>query len=432
MSQLPAARILSITPNSKDPVPTERYVRLLVIVALTLLLILLGYIVYRFLALIHHTVLMFSLAALLAYALDPIVEVVRHNVPWPWEKKRGPDAPPLRHYPRWMGVLTVFLVLFSVTGIGIYALGRESLHQAETLSRERETIQANALARVADMDERLKRHGVPLNIENTVEHPPEQVQEWGQAFGRASLGFAEHLSRGAVEGIVLLIITAYFLLFSEHLRAATTRAAPVRLQGYLSWWQDEVNRILGGFVRGQALLALFIGSLATLLCLALQLRFWLLIGLFVMAASLIPVIGSLIGAIPASLSAVLTPHATFNPTLTVILVCLGFVIINETGSKILYPRLVGRALGLHEVPVLFSLLAGFELGGITGVLFAAPLLALTIATGRILYAIWMQLPPESLQRPQVPEASTGGVGEKSETVKTEAAPGITTDATQAG
>jgi len=71
-----------------------------------------------------------------------------------------------------------------------------------------------------------------------------------------------------------------------------------------------------------------------------------------------------------------------------------FVAINEIGGKVLYPKLVGSALGLHEVVVLFVLFAGLEINGIVGTLFAAPVAALVIVTAVHLYRLWSDLPDE--------------------------------------
>jgi predicted PurR-regulated permease PerM len=174
------------------------------------------------------------------------------------------------------------------------------------------------------------------------------------------------------------------------------RNAPAALRPYVEQWQDDVSRILGGFVRGQLVLALIMGTAAGLSCLLLGLQLWLLIGIFVVLAALIPVVGPYLGAIPAVISAALSQHGHFSPTVRVVAVIVVFFIINEFGSKVLYPRLVGAALGLHEIIVLFALLAGFEVGHLPGVLFAAPLLALSIVTVTHLYRFWQGLPPLSL------------------------------------
>jgi predicted PurR-regulated permease PerM len=170
-------------------------------------------------------------------------------------------------------------------------------------------------------------------------------------------------------------------------------------------WQRDANRILGGFVRGQFILAILIGTCAAISLLLIGVHLWLVIGLFVVVASLIPVFGPYIGAIPAVIAA-LVEKTHFTPVAGAVIVVLLFVVLNEAGSKILYPRLVGHALNLHEVVVLFVLFAGLEINGIIGTLFAAPIAALTIVSVVHLYRFWQELPEESIADETEREAKT--------------------------
>ena len=242
----------------------------------------------------------------------------------------------------------------------------------------------------------LAERGVPFSLSDTVQHPPESVRTWESNVAKSSVKAVSEVSRALLEGTVVILIAVYLLLFSEEMRGLTAGLFPDRVRPYFSRWQDDVNRILGGFVRGQAILALVLGAAAAIVCGLLGLRFWILIGAFVTVASLIPVVGPYLGAIPAILSAILTQHGSLSPGLRVGIVIVLFILINEAGSKILYPRLVGKALGLHELLVLFVLLAGFEVGGIVGVLFAAPLTALVSCTLVQAYRFWKGESPESL------------------------------------
>ena len=399
------------TPTVSAPIPTERYVRLLVVTSVTLLLLFCAYLTTRVLALIHHTVLLFALGGLTAYALDPIVEIVRGNISL---KRRPVSAPPLKKRPRWLGVVAVFAVLFGALGTGTYLLGREAVHQATVLSRDKEQIQTNIRAELGRADTWLSARGIPISVTQIVDDPPPNVRAWGEEVAKRSLTIATDASKFLVEGIIVLLIAVYFLLFSEEMRATSLRALPERLRPYANQWQNDVNRILGGFVRGQAVLALVLGASAGAACGLLGLRFWLLIGVFVTFASLVPVIGPYIGALPAIISALLTQTGLLHnvPGVRVALVVLVFFVINEAGSKVLYPRLVGRALGLHEVLVLFALLAGFEIGGITGVLFAAPLTALAAVSVAQLWRLWTHEPPVNVAA----VAAAGGEEAKAEGV----------------
>jgi predicted PurR-regulated permease PerM len=392
--------------------PLDRYLRLLIVTTLFLLWTLAAYLALRVLASIRHTVLLFALGGLLAYALDPIVEIVRGNAPIPRLFRR--NQPPVmgRKHPRWLGVLAVFGVLLLVFGSGTFLLGREAIHQATVLSANRDEISENFQRELDRADQNLAARGIPFSLRKTYDNPPERVREWGKAIAASGVTVATDVSRFAVEGIVVFLIAVYFLIFSEEMREAMTNALPESLRPYASQWQNDVNRILGGFVRGQAILALVLGAGSAVICALLGLRFWLLIGAFVVVASLIPVLGPYIGAIPAILSALLTPHGYLIPGVRVALVILFFFILNEFGSKVLYPKLVGKALGLHEVAVLFALLAGFEVGGIVGVLFAAPLTALTLVTIAQLWRLWKEEPPVSVSD----AAETAGEEAKAEGV----------------
>ena len=406
--------LLTITPNNQNAVPTARYVRLIVVLTTILLTLFCLFLFERLLAMIHHTVLLFALGALVAYALDPIVEFVRGRPLETLSAKEpeveiestpasasGPQPLPARtrkakQRPRWLGVVTVFATVFLVLGLGMFFLGRQVIHQAQALARDKNQIRENAIRKLDSADTWLHSRGVSVSLSDQLTNPPDSVKKWEADAAKKSLTAASDVSRFTVEGLVVLLIAIYFLLFSEHLRGATTRLFPANIQPYVSQWQDDVNTVLGGFVRGQAVLALVLGTSAAVACALLGLRFWLLIGLFVTVASLIPVIGPYIGAIPAIISALLTQHGMLSPGVRVVLVLIAFVILNEVGSKVLYPRLVGKALGLHEMVVLFVLLAGLEIGGIVGTLFAAPLTALAIVTVLQVYRAWRGDAPTGL------------------------------------
>ncbi len=200
-----------------------------------------------------------------------------------------------------------------------------------------------------------------------------------------------HLVTDLGESLIVLLIALYFLLFSAEMREKFNALLPPDLRARTELWQTDVNRILGGFVRGQLLIAVLIGAAAAVGCLLIGIHPWLIIGLVVIVASLIPVFGPYIGAVPAIVAALVGP-THFSPAVSAGLVLLLFVLINEGGSKVLYPKLVGSALGLHTVLVLFVLFAGLEIDGIVGVLFAAPVTALALVTIVHLYRLWQGLP----------------------------------------
>lgn len=373
----------------------RRWLDLLLVVAAVLGLLGLLAAAVRLLSVIGHTLLIFSLGALLAYALEPIVE-----------KFRGPVVEGKRRS-RALSAGLVFAVIFGLVALGGLALSRTMAHQVQMLAENHAEYQANAEEKLVELDAWLDGRGVHLNLQGYVKHPNAGAKGFSEEAAKRVLKVLEELSKGVVEGAITALIALYFLIYSEEMREGTERNLPPRLKPYAAQWMNDCNRILGGFVRGQLVLALTIGAMAAVLCLLLGLRLWLLIGLFVVVASLIPVVGPFIGAVPAVIAALISPHAHLHPVARVLVLIAAFGLINEVGSKILYPRLVGSALGLHEVLTLFILFAGFEAGGVIGVLFAAPLTALGFVTLAQCYRFWQGEPPQGVSQNVLAERAGG-------------------------
>lgn len=359
----------------------EKWTRLLVVIATVLLLLTFVGLVIHLGTYIHHTLLLFSLGALIAYALDPLVELLRRvHLP---KSKQVPS--------REICVASVFIVLFVLFGFGFWSLGGALVHQVTDLQENFPKDRQMAMQRAVSVDTVLAAHHIHYSLRGALVHPPKEVVAIGETVGRDVVPLLRHLATDVGESVIVLLIALYFLLFAAEMRERFNGLLPETLRERANLLETDVTRILGGFVRGQLIIALLIGAAAAVGCLAIGIKPWLLIGLFVVAASLIPVFGPYIGAVPAIIAA-LIGHTHFHPGVAAGLVVLLFVIINEGGSKVLYPKLVGKALGLHTVLVLFVLFAGLEIGGIVGVLFAAPITALAIVAAVHLYRLWQDLP----------------------------------------
>jgi predicted PurR-regulated permease PerM len=364
----------------------DKWLRLLVMLSSFLVMFVLAACVIRVLGFIPHTLVLFSLGILLAYALDPLVESLRD--------RRLALGGRVQSREFCVGVVTIgFLVLM---GLAIWSLGGRLVKQADVLHHDRLKYEAELLRRSADSDAWLRHHDIHFSVLDSFKHPPAQLVTLGQKVAGQVLPVVGHFFVTMGESFIVLLIAVYFLLYSTEMREGFNKLLPADLRGRVEAWQADVNRILGGFVRGQLLIAILVGSLAAILCLAIGIHLWLIIGMFVVCAALIPVFGPYLGAVPALLAAIIGP-THFSPTVSAVLVIVGFTVINEIGSKIIYPKLVGQALGMHAVLVLFVLFSGLEIAGVLGVLFAAPLTALAIVTIVHLYRLWQDLPDSPIK-----------------------------------
>jgi len=139
----------------------------------------------------------------------------------------------------------------------------------------------------------------------------------------------------------------------------------------------RMERSLVSYVRGQALVSLIIGTSAGVgLWLLGELgwlpggqKYALLFGAWTAITELLPYIGPWLGAIPPFL------YALVVHPLSAIWVALLFLAIHQIEGHVVVPNVMGSALRLHPLLVIFGLLAGGEIYGLPGALIALPLLA---------------------------------------------------------
>jgi predicted PurR-regulated permease PerM len=134
---------------------------------------------------------------------------------------------------------------------------------------------------------------------------------------------------------------------------------------------------LTSYVRGQALVSLIIGTSAGVGLWLLGVLGWfpggqkwaLLFGAWAAVTELVPYLGPWLGAIPPFL------YALVVHPISALWVALLFLFIHQIEGHVVVPNVMGSALRLHPLLVIFGLLAGGEIYGLPGALVALPLLA---------------------------------------------------------
>ncbi len=133
----------------------------------------------------------------------------------------------------------------------------------------------------------------------------------------------------------------------------------------------EIDSILAGFVRGQALVCLALGAFYALGLTLVGLDLGLVVGFAAGLASFIPYLGTISGFIVGTGLAI----AQSEDWTLAAMVAGVFIIGNLMEGNVLAPKLVGEKIGLHPVWVIFALLAGGTLFGFLGILLALPVAA---------------------------------------------------------
>lgn len=198
----------------------------------------------------------------------------------------------------------------------------------------------------------------------------------GLSWFTAFLGSLWAGGRALVSIFSLLVVTpivAFYLLNDwRRLVAALDQWIPLPQRDTARSLAHDINTAIAGYVRGQSLVCLLLGSYYAVGLTLAGLNFGLLIGLISGLITFIPYVGSMTGLVLAL--AVAIPQ--FWPDWTWILVVLAIFLSGQfLEGYVLTPKLVGESAGLHPVWLMFALFAFGYLFGFVGLLLAVPLAA---------------------------------------------------------
>lgn len=216
----------------------------------------------------------------------------------------------------------------------------------------------------------------------------------GQAVGWLGSVIQRILSGGmalfdVLSMLFIMPIVAFYLLRDWDILVATVdRCLPRPQAAVIRQQARQVDETLSGFLRGQALVCLILGSFYAVGLSVAGLKFGLVIGLLAGLLSFIPYVGTLFGFIASTGLALLQFDELWNTGVVVGIFLFGQMV----EGNVLSPKLVGDRVGLHPVWVMFALLAGGYLFGFLGILLAVPVAAVIGVLARFAVARYMDSP----------------------------------------
>ncbi|MBI1272620.1 MAG: AI-2E family transporter [Alphaproteobacteria bacterium] len=172
--------------------------------------------------------------------------------------------------------------------------------------------------------------------------------------------------------IVITPVVAFYLLRDwPKLTGTIDKILPRQHYDIIRAELNQIDGMLAGFLRGQAMVCLALGSIYAIGLSIVGLQFGAVIGITAGVLSFIPYVGTTFGWI-ISLILALMQFDTWQPVAMVLGV---FVVGQALEGYFLTPKLVGDRVGLHPVWILFAIFAGGSLLGFLGVLIAVPVAA---------------------------------------------------------
>jgi predicted PurR-regulated permease PerM len=319
---------------------------------------------------IGRSLILLAIAALLGVALAPAVKLVT------------------RVMPRILAILVIYLVVFAILGLVCYFLIRTVILEIVSLKGE-----------------------VTFLLHPTSGSPPTPLELTLQSLGidqaqiqQARQLIVNHLANLAndaiplvrgifdfvLDFIVVAMLSIYLLLDGARIMRWLRGNLPLpqRTHSLL----DILERVVGGYIRGQFTLSFLIGLLVGFGMAILRVPHPILLGELAFFMAFIPVLGTFITATACVLLA-LTPNQSWVISLThqswvlAIIVLVYFLAVHSFESHIVGPRIVGHSVGLHPIIAISAVIAGVELFGILGALFVAPVVGVLQA---VIISFWRE------------------------------------------
>ncbi len=363
-----------------DPL-TLRILRIFLILGIIALGTYLAGVFIGIIFLLFDVLLLFLLAWMLAYILNPLVRGIMFDL-------------------RLSRALAVFVVYFGLLGI-LVVLGLVIIPAAAVQVEQLAGVVPDLVRPIPGLLqgwERLIRDlGIPAEVSGLADPATigQRLGASGELITRSILAVLQGIATGLTSLLLVLVLSYFISADWDRLNTAINLVVPAGVRKEVSFFFATVDRTVGGFLRvtaaQMAILGVGTGLVAWLSGVGYALPLGLLNGLSV----LVPLIGPLVAMVPVVALAGLTGSWFKAAVVAAALLALQFVIFNIVG-----PRIMGSSLGLHPLLVLFALLAGIKVAGLWGALFGIPVAGILYSMGLYLYK--RTLPEEDRSKITIP------------------------------
>lgn len=296
-----------------------------------------------FLFLIRDVLVVLAVSFILSAALEPVVDKLQAKI----------------KFPRWLGVISIYALFIAIVAVFVSLV-------IPVLNEQIRTLIANKNTYIGDINRMISSW--PQEIQDQIKifitSLPAEIKSW-------QVGGLTHRVSGIFSGIgsfvVVFVISAYVLSLKNGMNQTVSAFVPESRRDVFIKVFAEITRKMSLWFRGQLILSFTVG-LATFIGLwIMHIPYALILALIAAFTELIPMVGPILGAIPAVLVAL------FISPIMAIIVGVFYVFVQQMENHILVPQVMKKAVGLNPVIIITSMLIGAKLFGIIGVILAVPI-----------------------------------------------------------
>jgi predicted PurR-regulated permease PerM len=243
---------------------------------------------------------------------------------------------------------------------------------------------------------------IPLDDRLYLANLPSQFNALAQQYGLDTLqkGLPVLLSAASLGAalVIVPILAAYMLLDAGNVRRQLLGLFPAKRRAKVQTIIDELDGVIGGFIRGQLIDGAIVGVMIFVMLTATHVPYALLIGIAAGLLNFIPYAGAVIGFVPSVILAL-----AYNGPGNALLVALLFAVIQQIDGNFVAPKVLKENVGLSPLYIILAILIGSELFGLAGTFLAVPVAAMLRVLREQLLPMPVpvtQAPPELTKKPR--------------------------------
>ena len=311
----------------------------------------------------------FIIGVMIAFVLNVLLNVVENKL---FKKLNEKNGKVWKKIKRPTSLIITFIIIIAliafILGLLIPQLKNTATIFTENFdSYKKESIKILDKIGIDDKDIKV----LNKNIEKIKEEVTSYVGDNKQEIVQTTFGVASSVV-GTITSLVLGIVFAIYILLKKEDLARQSRKV---LKAYLPEKKEKrireianlSNKTFGNFISGQCLEALIIGVLCFIGMFILQIPYASTISVLVGFTALIPVFGAFIGTVIGAFLILMV-----DPTKAIIFIIF-ILILQQLEGNLIYPKVVGKSVGLPGIWVMVAVTVGASIAGVLGMLLSVPI-----------------------------------------------------------
>lgn len=303
-----------------------------------------------FVSILITVLLPFFIGAFISYLLHPVVEYLNH-----------------KGMRRWLSIAIIYLIFFGGIAVAVYKGFPAIMSQVREFSESAPELIEQYRTKVKSIHHQTADW--PFGLHEKFEQGVAWFESWLNGIPAKAMNYASKLLDFFLLIAIIPFIAFYILKDFTSIKRAAWYMTPKKWRRQGKAFLRDVDKSLGGYIRGQIIVCASIGVISSLLFWVAGMKYPLLLGGIIGITNVIPYFGPIIGAVPAVILA-----ATVSVKMVIMVVIIVFVLQFLEGN-VLSPLIVGKSLHMHPLFIMLALLAGGEIGGVIGMVLSIPVLA---------------------------------------------------------